>query len=263
MDELERILEALRKKIEETSHSSEARSNTYECELCHDQAWITEKDENGILSARRCSCWPAREAKRLLQQSGLADVIDEKTFDSFADKTPVQKLIKETATQYVHDLLAVKDDPSKKKPWMYIGGNPGSGKTHICTAVCGELLKKGMGVKYMQWVTESKKLKLFGNDDPEEQAAEFINPQVLYIDDLLKQKYTDNPVFSEADIRVAFTILNARYLLNRPTIISSEWDLLGHLLEADEGVFSRVYERSKEYTVIVERRRTNDYRLMG
>ena len=58
---------------------------------------------------------------------------------------------------------------------------------------------------------------------------------------------------TEADIKIAFTILNARYIRNKPTIISSEWDLVDQLLEADEGVFSRVYERCKNHMVIIMR----------
>lgn len=147
-------------------------------------------------------------------------------------------------------------------PWLYVGGNPGSGKTHICTAVCGELLKHNIGVKYMQWLDEARKLKAGVNDeDFEDSVSGYTAVSVLYIDDLLKQKYSPDPTFTEADIKIAFTILNARYIMNKPTIISSEWSLLDHLLPADEGVFSRVYERCKGYTVTVDRNPQNNYRL--
>jgi DNA replication protein DnaC len=86
---------------------------------------------------------------------------------------------------------------------------------------------------------------------------------VLYIDDMLKQKYTERPTFTEADIKVAFMILNGRYLMNKPTIISSEWDLIDQLMEADEGVFSRVYERCKKHIVSIDRNPENNYRLAG
>lgn len=115
----------------------------------------------------------------------------------------------------------------------------------------------------MQWIDESRRLKANINDNNfEDQVQEYINVSLLYIDDLLKQKYTPNPTFSESDIKIAFTILNARYLRNKPTIISSEWDLINQLLPVDEGVFSRVYERCKEYTVYVERDPGNNYRLI-
>ena len=114
----------------------------------------------------------------------------------------------------------------------------------------------------MQWVEDARKLKAGVNDDDfEDQVQEYISVSLLYIDDLLKQKYTPDPTFTEADIKIAFTILNNRYLLNKPTIISSEWDLIEQLLPADEGVFSRVYERCKGYTVSIGRDPANNYRL--
>ena len=114
----------------------------------------------------------------------------------------------------------------------------------------------------MQWLDVSRRLKANVNDeDFEDEVAEYINVSVLYIDDLLKQKYTENPTFTEADIKIAFTILNARYLMNKPTIISSEWDLVNQLLPADEGVFSRVYERCKGNRLTIERKMENNYRL--
>lgn len=198
----------------------------------------------------------------LLAASGLSNFIDSCTFDGFYIKTKTQRLIKETARNYVDALLDLRGKEGKK-PWLYIGGNPGSGKTHICTAVCGELLRNGIGVKYMQWTNECRRLKFESGDSYEEKVTEYILPSVLYIDDFLKQKFTPEPVFTDADIRIAFSILNGRYVLNKPTIISSEWDLLEHLLGADESVFSRVYEMCKGYTVIIDRNRENNYRLMG
>jgi DNA replication protein DnaC len=62
---------------------------------------------------------------------------------------------------------------------------------------------------------------------------------VLYIDDFLKGGITD------ADIRLAFELLNYRYnnssLL---TIISSEVDLK-NIFDADEALAGRIYERAK------------------
>ena len=195
-----------------------------------------------------------------MRNSGLSEALDTQTFETFVTKTETQRKIKEAAEKYLERLFEDRD--SQRRPWFYIGGNPGCGKTHICTAICGEILKKNVGVRYMQWLDVSRKLKASVNDeDFEDEVAEYINVSVLYIDDLLKQKYTENPTFTEADIKIAFTILNARYLQNKPTIISSEWDLVNQLLPADEGVFSRVYERCKGNRLTIERKMENNYRL--
>jgi len=239
---------------------SSSPEKAYRCEKCHDTGWLEHTDGAGYQFVTKCSCRLAREAEQRLESSGLADAVQRQTFDAFICNTPDQQMVKNTATRYLNSLLTA--EKGDRIPWLYIGGNPGCGKTHICTAVCGELLKHNIAVKYMQWVDEARRLKAGVNDDDfEEYVSDYIGVSVLYIDDLLKQKYSPNPVFSEADIKIAFTILNARYIMNKPTIISSEWSLLDHLLPADEGVFSRVYERCNGYTVMVDRNPLNNYRL--
>ena len=251
----------LMERIGRSIPSSTEPPSEYKCEKCHDSGWII-CEEDGYRYSRKCSCRLAREAEEMLRNSGLADTVSQQTFDAFKTDTIAQSMVKGMAEKYLETLLTDWGKP--RMPWLYIGGNPGSGKTHICTAVCGQLLRHNIGVKYMQWLNESRKLKAGVNDENFEDAvSEYIGVPVLYIDDLLKQKYVEEPKFSEADIKIAFTILNARYIMNKPTIISSEWDLIDQLLTADEGLFSRIYERSKGFTINISRKRENNYRLNG
>lgn len=260
MDGTNEVLQKLMERIGRTIRSSEETS--YKCEQCHDSGWLWERLEGGERVARKCSCRLAREAEQKIASSGLAGAVGIQTFDSFVMDTPAQETIRKSAEKYLETLLKEWDSP--KRPWYYIGGCPGSGKTHICTAICGELLKANIGVKYMQWLNEARRLKSMVNDDDfEDQVSEYIGVPVLYIDDLLKQKWTDYPTFTDADIKIAFTILNARYIMNRPTIISSEWDLMEHLLPADEATFSRVYERCRGFLVNITRRPANNFRMRG
>lgn len=253
MDGLEAVIAQLMAAHDQSTPSS----TTYKCAKCNDTGWV----DMGNNTVAKCACRLAREAEERLNRSGLAAALDAQTFDTFVAKTDTQKRMKALGQKYVRDLIEYPQNPL---PWLYIGGNPGSGKTHICTAVCGELLKHNVAVRYMQWVDAARRLKASVNDDDfEDLVAEYVNVSVLYIDDLLKQKYTDNPVFTEADVKIAFTILNARYIMNKPTVISSEWDLVNQLLPADEGVFSRVYERSRAHRLTVERNARNNFRLMA
>lgn len=255
--DLGKLEEMILAKVNQNTHSSKTE---YQCSKCLDSGWLDFYDDDGNRFARKCECRLAREAEERLQASGLADAVAMQTFDSFKTDTAIQEHIKRVAQQYLVDLF--DDADPQRRPWLFVGGNPGSGKTHICTAVCGEILKHNVSVRYMQWIDDSKRLKYAVNDESFADAVdEFVNPSVLYIDDLLKQKYAEHPVFTEADIKIAFTILNARYIRNKPTIISTEWDLVDQLLEADEGVFSRVYERCKAHMVNIPRDPVNNYRL--
>ena len=256
MGELEKQILA---RVNQSMHSSKIE---YKCPKCMDSGWLDFYDDDGNRFAKKCECRIAREAEERLKASGLADAVAVQTFDAFRTDTPIQEHTKRVAQQYLVDLFEGEDP--QRRPWLYVGGNPGSGKTHICTAVCGEILKHNIGVRYMQWLEESKKLKYANSDESFTDAVnDYINPSVLYIDDLLKQKYTARPVFTEADIKIAFMILNGRYLQNKPTIISTEWDIVDQLLDADEGVFSRVYERCKAHTIIIPRDPENNFRLNG
>ena len=257
MENMDEIIAALKAKYTPITPGLTNKTQ-YKCERCHDSGWIETDPETRTVA--KCSCRLAREAEDRMRNSGLSEALDTQTFETFVTKTETQRKIKEAAEKYLERLFEDRD--SQRRPWFYIGGNPGCGKTHICTAICGEILKKNIGVRYMQWLDVSRKLKASVNDDDfEDEVAEYINVSVLYIDDLLKQKYTETPTFTEADIKIAFTILNARYLQNKPTIISSEWDLVNQLLPADEGVFSRVYERCKGNRLTIERKMENNFRL--
>ena len=230
------------------------------CPECQDTGWVRCEIADGYMGVRECKCVKARKAERKMRASGLADVLRDQTFDTFVVENDMQKKLKDTAMAYLDQLFSIPSD-APRKPWMYLGGNPGCGKTHICTAVCGELLKNNVEVVYMQWLTEARRLKAYANEpDFDGLMGKFIDCEVLYIDDLFKQTYHGTPILTDADVRMAFTVFNARYLQNKPTIISSEWSLES-LFDADEGVFSRVYERCRAFTVIVPREAKYNYRL--
>ena len=69
------------------------------------------------------------------------------------------------------------------------------------------------------------------------------NVPVLYIDDFWKGTVTD------ADINLAFTILNDRYnMKNKKTIISTEMSM-EKILEKDEAIGGRISERAKGFVL--------------
>jgi DNA replication protein DnaC len=87
---------------------------------------------------------------------------------------------------------------------------------------------------------------------------------VLYIDDLFKPVQDDtgerrqpNP----GDIRLAFELLNFRYIhRDLITIISSEWTI-DELQDIDPAIGGRVYQRSKDYCLTISREEYKNYRL--
>lgn len=235
-----------------------AKQSEPDCALCGDAGYIRHTID-GYTYAEKCKCRIAKEASLRIRQSGLGRIIEEWTLDAFKATNPYQQRMKRVAVDY---LDAVR---MGGKPWLYFGGAVGSGKSHLCTAVCGELIHDGRNVRYFQWLTESRKLKGYAADPDEYQelVQKYIDTEILYIDDLFKSKRNEsswlNP--SDADIRLAFEIINQRYYENKITIISAEWLLVDDLLPVDEGTFSRVYEKTKGYRVEVKREPGRNYRM--
>ena len=211
-----------------------------------------------------CECQKIRKAELRIRNSGLENEIKEKTFKNFHAETEWQQQMKDTAIAYGKAFFEVRDAKGKM-PWFFVSGNPGSGKTHLCTALCGAMLNRGVAVTYMQWVTESRRLRGMANDpDAFDEALEpFIDVEVLYIDDLFKQQGHKEIRATDAEAKVLFEILNNRYIQNKATIISTEWYLETELMEIDDGTFSRVYERTKGFTVSIERGMDKNYRING
>ena len=146
--------------------------------------------------------------------------------------------------------------------WLFMGGQVGAGKTHLCTAVVGKFFSMGKAARYMLWRDESPVLKAVVNSAEEYLAAmePLKTAEVLYIDDLFKTERGKSP--TEADIKLAHELLNYRYInRNLVTIISSEL-LIDDLIDIDEAIGSRIYELSKQnYCVQIGYNRDKNFRL--
>ena len=145
--------------------------------------------------------------------------------------------------------------------WYFAGGQVGCGKTHICTAILHELIKVNLGCKYMAWKNESVELKALVNQHQEyhEKLMEICNANVLYIDDFWKTQQGEKP--TKADVNLAFQIINHRYQNKKyVTIISCEYTVK-ELMNIDEAVGSRIFERSKGYRIEIEKDDDKNYRL--
>lgn len=224
----------------------------YNCNVCKNKGFIARLDENGYEIHRYCKCQKIRNTLRRAKRSGLGDILSDYTFDKFNALEKWQIDLKNKAQAFC------KDDSAR---WFYIGGQPGCGKTHLCTAIAAYYIKHEKDVKYMLWCEDSKKLKALVNEYTEYQAAmnELKNVPVLYIDDFFKTQHGEQP--TKGDINLAFEILNHR-LMNPEliTIISSEKTMM-NLLEYDEATMSRIYQHTGKYKTDIPKDIKKNYRL--
>lgn len=219
------------------------------CEKCNNTGYIFYTDKDGYECARECECVKQRQSLARLERSGLSGLLDKYTFDRYIAKYDFQKDLLTKAKNYIKE----------KDKWFVVLGQSGAGKSFICTAICGELLKQGHEVRFMSWLTESVKLKQNVNNPEiyEPLMEDYKNCEVLYIDDFFKQDNDCKP--SSADIKLANEILNYRYNTNKRTLLSSE-RLIPSLIEIDEAVAGRLVEMSEGYLTEVRGAEKN-YRL--
>lgn len=233
----------------------------YDCPICKNKGWIAKvvEHENETFSHcfAECKCYEIRRSILRMKRSGLKDIIKDYTFEKFEDTEPWQKAIKKSAMEYAENPVG----------WFALCGQSGAGKTHLCTAICRKFLLSGKRVVYMLWRDEIVKIKeaAKGSEDSSELRDlldRYKTAEVLYIDDLFKTgRAIDNtlPKPTPADINYAFEIINFRY--NNPsllTIISSELTE-DELLDIDEAIGGRIYERAKTFTIAKNKER--NYRI--
>lgn len=226
---------------------------TYKCEKCKDSGWIVRDDERGCSHSKRCDCWAIREAKRITENSGISTEFQGKGFNDYDTKGNEQlEHAKNKAIEYFRQFQKVEH--TRRNSIMFCG-QVGSGKTHLGTAICSNLMNLNIPVVYMAYRNTITRLKQKIVDEKEydKDISQYIKARVLYIDDLLKGKIT------ESDINIMYEIVNYRYMNNLPIILSTEKSL-EELLNFDEAIGSRILEMCRGNIVILQGRELN-YRL--
>lgn len=212
------------------------------CEKCQDTGWITSINADGYETATECSCKKTARIKRQMERCGLGELLEKCTLENYHAAEDWQKKIKTAAIAY------------KGKGWFFIGGQSGSGKTHICAAIVGREIAKGTPAKYMRWREESTRLKRIAGDEEYRAEMEKLKTiKLLYIDDLFKGSTT------EADIKLAFELIDQRYSRNNPTIISSELTI-SEIREIDEAIAGRIKEQT-EFSLNISNNKDRNYRF--
>ncbi len=234
----------------------------YDCKKCKNRGYIATVElvnDAERLRNYECSCMPIRRSIWRLKQSGLDQTIRSKTFDKFKAENEWQREMKDTAQCYCYDGL-------ENGSWFYCGGQPGSGKTHICTAIAREVLYK-KPLQYLLWSDFIRRTqdKEADRQTIGEEVERYKNIEVLYIDDFFKpvKDYKGNTMLpGMAEVRLAFEIINYRYIKNRPVIISSEWSIK-ELNDIDEAIASRIYEKCGLYTISIKKGREKNMRYQA
>lgn len=232
------------------ANAEEGSLKWMDCRKCKNRGHISVVKDNELVW-RMCECMAVRKSLEQIEKSGLKSLLEECTFEKYEATADWQKHALSLAQNYLE---------YGENMWLFFGGMSGSGKTHLCTAVCGELLKRNNAVKYMMWDSESKALKSLVNDayEYEKRMNELKSVKVLYIDDFLKVQRGQQP--TPADINLAFEIINHRDVKNLRTIISTE-KTIDDIISLDEALGGRINKRSRGYQMNIAYDKNKNFRL--
>ncbi len=237
------------------SNDIEGDLKGYDCPKCKNKGVIYKPSFSDFYGywttvAVRCDCMPIREELIRREKSGLKKLFDKYTFETYKAWDPWQH----------HILIEARNYANNPEGWFYIGGQPGCGKTHICTAIVNRLIKNGKAARYMLWDDETTELKQHINDSEvyESLIKPLKNADVLYIDDFFKKG--QNAPVTAADVDVTFKIINFRYIKKLPTIISAEKSV-AQIIRIDEALGSRIAEMTKGKELYIAPDIKKNYRL--
>lgn len=226
---------AFERKKAEWYNQSTGNMTGYDCPICLNRGDFLRVDDDGYTHHEECECMAKRRSLRRLKRSGLDENL---TLENWQTLEPWQRGALESARDF-------SENPAG---WFFVSGNPGTGKTHLCAGLCRLLIDRGLETRYMLWRDVVVRLNAAANDG--EAFARIMEPlqtvRVLYIDDFFK---TGGERPSTGEKNRAFEIINARYNDRRLiTVISSEWDS-GALMDIDEAIGSRIYQRAGEFNL--------------
>lgn len=223
----------------------------YDCPKCLNRGYFHRVDDQGRSYLEECGCMEIRRNRARIHRSGLEDMLGRYTLETWEEREPWQRRARELVESYA-------EHPSG---WFLAAGAPGTGKTHLCTALCGLLMDKGVQTRYMLWRDVSVCAKAAVND--EEEYRRLVDPlkrvRCLYIDDLFRTGKGQAP--TTGDVNLAFEILNSRYNDSKLLTVISTERTIEQLLEIDEATGSRIYERSKGFYLPLDGKQ--NWRLRG
>ncbi len=234
-------------------------SHHYNCNICKDKGFIF-KDINGYEVASKCKCKLKEEILSKSNNSGLGDLFETKTFETYRTEEGYQRIIKSKAIKFTKEFL------SGNRRSLAILGQSGAGKTHIMTAVAGKLIDNNIEVKYFiaDEIIQRLNACKYDEENYNREFNKIANASVLFIDDLFKssiQEYYKIESINQEDLRIIFQIINYRYNKNKPILLNSEIHY-ERFAELDQAIIGRINEMCDyEYLISIKPDINKNYRL--
>lgn len=198
-----------------------------------------------------------RNFLKQMQRDALGETIKRCTFDNFVTDTPKLERIKQRAIEFANDPFG---------RCLFIGGQSGSGKTHICTAALCKMAQAqgrlfGKRARYIRWLDIIRQYNADGAD--KNAIIEVIRAcDVLYIDDFLKVQQGQIKNITQAASNLAFSIVDIFEKKPSAVLIISSELTEPELQAVDEALHGRICAlATKKYCINVSKDKESNYRL--
>jgi DNA replication protein DnaC len=194
------------------------------CPICQKERKTEESErEEAQRKADR-----ARYIRGLFGNSGIPPRFQGRTFGNYRTATEKQSSALKIAKRYADKF----DDRLAHGGGLVMAGKPGTGKTHLASAIANHVIASGRSAVFLSVIKAVRSVKDTWRKDSDGNEQKAINrliaPDLLILDEVGVQWG------SEAEKLIMFEVINGRYENMKPTILISnlpETELSGYMGE--------------------------------
>lgn len=216
---------------------------------------------------QKCSCLESKKLNRLILTSEITPEFTKKSFENFYVESAAKEIVdmQRLCVDYYDSFNEINNIEQNS---IALLGQPGSGKTHLLTALCNSMMNRKMKkVFYFPYIEGFDNLRS-DFEKLENKLNLMKHVDILFFDDLFKPvtKSTKEgrravvPQASEWEIKQLYSVINYRYMNHKPIFISSEL-LFNEIIYLDEALGSRIYQMCRNYFIEIEKNVKLNYRL--
>ena len=241
------LVESMAMQASQNRENTTRKDGILFCDVCGSplEAWVKGPiDRNGerkqVLMPVRCEC-DKKKAQELQDKADQADFERElrdlrrtigmsNVTNTFADDDRRNDNISSTCLRYVNQWGEMRD----RNTGILFFGDRGTGKSFFAECIVNALAEK----RILTGITTTAELMLRfqGNNEKEELIDAIKRFQLLALDDLGTERTTS------FGVETMYSIINARYMVKKPTIITTNLNISDLLNETDI-MRGRLYDR--------------------
>lgn len=212
------------------------------CPKCSAERRATAEAERIESERRQEQAWKRQRVEHLLGRCGIPPRFADKSFDNYAPANPAARVALTAARKYAEAF----DSQSRQGRSLVLAGGPGTGKTHLATAIGQHVIREFQGAVLFGTVSQAlRRIKDTYRKDSEQTESDVL--QTMTDCDLLILDEIGAQIGSEHEKQLMFEILNERYQGMRSTILISNLNAT----ELETFLGHRVMDRYRECGVVL------------